>query len=186
MMNFSADNEHLRIETDRLILFPLNYRQLRKFLNNNLSLEKELGLALIPRLISEKLEDILEEEILVKVSQNQNLFHFHTLWLIIQKVDLTIVGDINSKFLSVHSGELEIGYETIDEFQNNGYMTEAVHGFIHWLAKYPQVTTVLARTDSSNIPSISVLKKNNFSPYHLAGNIIRWQKIIRNNSSYSG
>jgi len=180
MMNISAGNDNLRIVTDRLILLPLNYRQLRKFLNNNLSLEKELELNPRHRVLSEKLEEILEEEIIVKVRQNPEQYYFHTIWLLIRKNDLTIVGDINCKDKPSVSGEIEIGYETIDAYQNLGYMTEAIAGFVNWLSTYYQVNTILAMTDDANFASVSVLKKNNFKPFLLAGNIIRWQKNIRN------
>ncbi len=177
-MNFS----NLQIETPRLILLPLRYGQLRKFLNNNLALEKELGLQPQPRVLSEKLEEILEEEILVKVNSHPEKYYFYTLWIIIRKADLTIVGDINSKDEPTLSGEIEIGYETIDEFQNLGYMTEAVNGFIEWLSTRHEVRKLITITLSDNLPSIAVMKKNQFKPYLIAGNTLRWEKIIRNNA----
>lgn len=175
-MGITNNTTFLKIETSRLTLFPLNYGQLKKFLNNNLSLEKELGLALNPRILSEKLEEILEEEMSLQVLRNTEKFYFYTLWLIIRNEDQTIVGDINCKGEKSISGEVEIGYETIDEFQNQGYMSEAVSSFSEWLLSLPGIFKVFAITDDDNFPSIAVMKKNNFQPFYKAGNLIKWEK----------
>ena len=57
---------------------------------------------------------------------------------------------------------LRLGYLVSHMMWNNGLATELVEGFVQW-CKENNISTVLARTDPDNTPSIRVLEKNNFS-----------------------
>ena len=41
-------------------------------------------------------------------------------------------------------------------------MTEAVGGMIKWAEKQPNIRSIIASTDKSNIDSYSILERNNF------------------------
>jgi [ribosomal protein S5]-alanine N-acetyltransferase len=60
------------------------------------------------------------------------------------------------------AGEIEIGYGTYAEFQNKGFMTEAVGGMICWAKSQLDVRSIIASTDRINIASYTVLEKNGF------------------------
>ena len=49
-----------------------------------------------------------------------------------------------------------------NDYRNKGYMTETIAGLIHWAKNRNEIKTIKALTDRSNLPSIQVLKKNNF------------------------
>ena len=70
--------------------------------------------------------------------------------------DLCFVGEPNTE------GEVEIGYGTYEEFRKRGFMTEAVAGIIKWAEKQPNIRSIIASTDKSNIDSYSILERNNF------------------------
>lgn len=150
------------IETERLIIRPLTKDQLVKYIQVDNSLEKELNLNPSSRNISSELKEALEQTIVPNVADAGKNQLYSTLWTIISKAenkmvgDLCFVGEPNSK------AEIEIGYGTYEEFQNKGFMTEAVRGMIEWARKQQGVQSMIASTEKNNVPSYSVLLKNNF------------------------
>ena len=72
-------------ETDRLVLQPLTYQQLVKYIRNDQSLEEELGLQPSQRAISPELKEALEETILPNVADSRKNYRYATLWTLISK-----------------------------------------------------------------------------------------------------
>lgn len=167
------------IETERLILQPLTYDQLVKYIKNDNSLEEELSLNITSRTISADLAEALELTILPNVADTAKNYLFSTLWAIILKsenkmvADLCFVGEPNA------DGEVEIGYGTYDEFKKNGFMTEAVKGIITWAEKQPAIRSIFAATEKSNIASFSVLVKNNFIKTGETETMFNWRLVIK-------
>jgi RimJ/RimL family protein N-acetyltransferase len=167
------------IETERLILKPLNYDQLVKYAICDNSLEAELNLNTSSRTISPELKEALEQTILPNVADKTRNYLYSTLWTAISKTenkmigDLCIIGEPNSH------GEIEIGYGTYEEFQNKGFMTEIVGGIIEWVKSQPTVKSIIASTDKTNIASYMVLQKNNFIKVEASDTSFKWELIIQ-------
>jgi RimJ/RimL family protein N-acetyltransferase len=168
------------IETQRLILKPLTYEQLIKYINCNNSLEEELKLNPTSREISPELREAFEQTILPSVANAKKNYLYSTIWTAISKLenkmvgDLCIVGEPNSE------GEIEIGYGTHQEFQNKGFMTEMVGGMIEWVKTQPNVKTILASTEKQNKASGKVLKKNNFDVIGENEALLNWKLDLNN------
>jgi [ribosomal protein S5]-alanine N-acetyltransferase len=150
------------IQTERLILQPLNYEQLVKYIAADGSLENELHLNATSRTISPELKEALEQTILPKVADTSKNYLFSTLWTAILKVDNNMIGDACFKGEPNASGEIEIGYGTYDEFQGKGFMTEMVASMVTWAKMQLLVKAVIASTNKTNTASFRVLQKNNF------------------------
>ncbi|MCB0278132.1 MAG: GNAT family N-acetyltransferase [Calditrichaeota bacterium] len=150
------------IETERLLLKPLNYQQLLNYLKNDNSLERELQLNKSNRIISADLKEAFEQTILPAVADSSKNYLFSTLWTAIYKAENKIIGDLCIVGEPNENGEIEIGYGTYDEFRNMGFMTEIVSGIIRWASTQKNVKAVIASTDKNNVASYSVLKKNHF------------------------
>ena len=73
------------IETERLIIKPLTYGQLLKYIKADNSLELELELNETSRTISPELKEALEQTILPNVSDTKNNYLYSTLWTVISK-----------------------------------------------------------------------------------------------------
>jgi [ribosomal protein S5]-alanine N-acetyltransferase len=114
------------VESERIILIPLTYSQLEKYIRNDNSLEEELNLNPTSRTISPELKEALENTILPNVADINKNYLYSTLWTIISKPDNKMVGDICIIGEPNTYGEIEIGYGTYEEFQGKGFMTEAV------------------------------------------------------------
>ncbi len=150
------------IETDRLILKPLTYGQLIKYIKCDNSLEKELKLNKSSRTISDELKEAFEQTILPNVADKSKNYLYSTLWTAISKAENKMVGDLCIVGEPNEDGEIEIGYGTYDEFRNKGFMTEIVQGIIKWAKSQPKVKSVIASTDKTNTASFKVLEKNRF------------------------
>lgn len=85
---------------------------------------------------------------------------WYAIWMIERK-DGTHVGDLCFKGLDAN-GVTEIGYGISDEYQGQGYATEAVKAAVAWAFRQSGVTAVEAETEPDNKASQRVLEKCGF------------------------
>ena len=88
-------------------------------------------------------------------------WEWYAIWMIELK-DNTHIGELCFKGLSA-DGIAEIGYGISEEFQNNGYATEAVKAVLEWAFSHSEISAVEAETDSDNTASKRVLEKCGFA-----------------------
>ena len=162
------------LETERLLIRPLSYNQLREYTELNNRLEQSLGLNSFTRTLPEELKEALEQVILPQVAASDNPL-YATLWTIIDKERKLMVGDLCFKGAPNAQGEVEIGYGTYYSFQGRGFMTEAIGAIAQWALKQPEVRAILAETDVNNISSHRTLSKNSFIVYKKVENMIWWR-----------
>ncbi len=167
------------ISSQRLILKPLTYTQLIKYVKNDGSLEAELKLNPTKKIISPELREALMETILPNVADAGKDHLFNTLWGIILKSESRMVGDICFVGEPDENGEIEIGYGTYHDFRGNGYMTEAVSCLIEWVTPHENIKIVFAQTAKDNPASYRVLEKNNFKKVGEDEELYNWQLQIR-------
>ena len=166
------------IETKRLIIKPLTYKQLEKYIKNDNSLELELNLNETTRSISPELKEAFEQTILPNVADISKNYLFSTLWTIISKEDNKMVGDLCFVGAPNADGEIEIGYGTYETFAGLGFMTEAVGGMISWAKKQQGIRTIVADTEKQNIASFRVLDKNGFVKTGETETLLKWKLSV--------
>jgi RimJ/RimL family protein N-acetyltransferase len=166
------------IETERLILKPLTYEQLKKYIRLDNSLETELNLNETSKTISPEFKEALEQTILPNVADTSKNYLFSTLWTVISKEENKMVGDLCFVGEPNTDGEVEIGYGTYKEFRKRGFMTEAVAGIIKWAEKQPNIRSIIASTEKSNIDSYSILERNNFIKSGETETLYNWRLRI--------
>jgi len=166
------------IETERLILIPLTHEQLIKYMRLDNSLETDLNLNETSRTISPELKEALGQTILPNVADTNKNYLFSTLWTVISKDENKMVGALCFVGEPNEEGEVEIGYGTYEEFRKRGFMTEAVGGMIKWAEKQPNIRSIIASTEKSNIDSFSVLERNNFIKSGETGTLYNWRLRI--------
>ena len=167
------------IETQRLLIRPLKYEQLLKYIQLDHSLETELQLKPTERTISPELKDALEQTILPAVADSSKDYRYCTLWSIVLKEEQCMVGDLCFIGEPDTAGEIEIGYGTYDAFQKRGIMTEAVGAMILWAKAQEQVRSIFAATEKKNAPSFAVLQKNNFVQVGETEELLHWRLMLR-------
>ncbi len=163
------------IETERLILKPLTYDQLIKYIKADNSLEEELDLNDTIREMSLDLKEALEETILPNVADTSKNYLFATLWTAILKEENKMVGDLCFLGEPNTVGEIEIGYGTYEAFRKKGFMTEAVAGMIKWAENQAEVKSIFASTEKNNVASYSILQKNNFIKIGETDTLLNWR-----------
>ena len=163
------------IDTKRLIIKPLTYEQLIKYLRCDNSLEAELKLNPSSREVSPELKEAFEQTILPNMGDKSKNYLYSTLWTAISKTDNKMVGDLCITGEPNAKGEIEIGYGTYDEFKNKGFMTEIVSGIIEWVNLQPLVKSILASTDKVNTASFRVLEKNGFIKTGETESLLNWK-----------
>ena len=166
------------IETVRLIIKPLTYEQLIKYVRLDNSLETELNLNVSSRTISTELKGALEQTIMPNVKDKNNNYLFSTIWTLISKEENKMVGDLCFMGEPNADGEIEIGYGTYAEFRKRGFMTEAVSGMIKWAGIQPNIRTITASTEKTNIDSYSILERNDFIKFGETETLYNWRLRI--------
>lgn len=133
------------IETKRLKIYPASSAQMK---------------ALIAAERNEELKAAyteMSEGALAHPDQRE----WYAIWMIELK-DGTHIGDLCFKGLI--NGVAEIGYGITEEYQNQGYATEAVGAVVNWALKQSGVTRIEAETEPDNNASRRVLEKCGFIP----------------------
>ena len=93
--------------------------------------------------------------------EHPDQWEWYAIWMIELK-DGAHIGELCFKGLSA-DGVAEIGYGISEEYQNNGYATEAVMAVLEWAFSHPEVAAIEAETDPENIASKRVLEKCGFA-----------------------
>lgn len=166
------------IETERLQLKPLQYEELKKYLYQKSILEKEFALEPVQRTINDDIFEILTNIVLPKVKKTTHDYLYHTLWVVIDKIEKKFVGSFLFKGAPNYIGQIEVGYGTYSDVQNKGYMTETISGLIEWAKTHESITYITAETEQKNTPSIRVLQKNNFTKIGSSYNMFFWQRKV--------
>jgi ribosomal-protein-alanine N-acetyltransferase len=165
------------IETNRLIIKPLNHKQLQAYIKLDNSLENSLKLNPAKREITPDLMEVLEYSILPNVENPLKNHLFFTLWTVIWKKNNCLVGDLCFVGEPNELGEVELGYGTYENFRNQGFMTEAVMGLVNWIKPY--VNAILASCEKDNLPSAKILEKNGFVVCGHENHLIHWRLDIQ-------
>ena len=92
--------------------------------------------------------------------QNPDQWEWYAIW-IIELRNGTHIGDLCFKGLD-SNGVAEIGYWILEEYQGQGYATEAVEAALSWAFQNPNVTAIEAETEDDNAASKRVLEKCGF------------------------
>jgi predicted acetyltransferase len=167
------------IESEHLIITPLTYNQLLKYIKLDGSLEVELGVEPVRRVMSDDFKDAIEKSIIPAVANPDNNYLYYTLWTILSKTENRVIGDLCFMGEPNDKGEIEIGYGTYPDYQNKGFMTEAVAETIKWIKKdQPAVTSIIAFTRNDNPASYAVLKKNEFVKVAETGLLLKWKLAL--------
>lgn len=157
----------MQLETDRLLLLPLTAAQMRLWVADTPALEQKLNCRYQAEPLSGFFLDIVKGQA-AKTTQDPENHLFHTFWFLLRKKDRVVVGLADFKDTPTAQGEVEIGYGLGREFENKGYMTEAVQALCHWVLQQPRVSHVIAETDIDSPASQAILKRCGFSLYKQA------------------
>ncbi len=143
----------MKIETERLLLYPLSDTEMK---------------SLIEREDDPELKQAYSEMLQGCIKEPENRV-WYAVWLMeLKTCPGTVVGDFCFKGRNA-DGMVEIGYGLREGFCRNGYMTEAVRAASAWALGQSDVSRVEAETDPGNASSQKVLAACGFVPTGTVG-----------------
>ena len=149
------------IQTKRMLLIPLSPQQLSGFLENPAAIAKQLGFPFATHFVDENVRHAIRMKLAALNEIQGDNWLWKTYWLIKINTPEMGVGLVGFKGLPDESGSVEIGYGIDTDFQNQGYMTEAVQVVLDWAFKHLECNSVTA-CRVSNPASVKVLQKCGF------------------------
>jgi ribosomal-protein-alanine N-acetyltransferase len=84
------------------------------------------------------------------------------IWVMIQRADREVVGDIGFMGPPGPDGSVEIGYSVMPDRRRAGYATEAVAALLAWVLGQRGVSRVLAQCEPANAASVRTLERAGF------------------------
>ena len=136
----------MRVETERMYLYPLSDEEMESVIENEPDLEMKQAYT----------------EMLEGCRKNPDKRIWSAVWnMELKQNPGTIVGDFCFKGLG-DDGVVEIGYGLKEEYTHQGYMTEAVRAITEWALSQENVKQVEAETEEKNIASQNVLFRSGF------------------------
>ncbi|MDR0325921.1 MAG: GNAT family N-acetyltransferase [Oscillospiraceae bacterium] len=170
----------MRIETRRLILYPMTAEDLQKAIKDLAAVVRSYGAA-TPYIgfwetrAKRKLYKAKSE----LIRQAPRSWLLSTSWLIIEREERTLIGEAGLKGPPAARHTVEIGYGLLEGFRNKGYMTEAVGALtrLALLQKDYRVERVTALTLPENVASHRVLEKTLYARQPSFGRYWLWERV---------
>lgn len=152
----------MELSSERLRLIALTRRQMQTALLRWTALERELQLKISGRVWNDRLRETYRTQEQKMAGTGKN-YVWYTCWQIVDRGSDRIVGEIGFKGIPDGLGCVEIGYQTYQDYQNRGYMAEAMALLLGWASGQSGVESVMARVRRDNAASQHVLRKLGFA-----------------------
>jgi ribosomal-protein-alanine N-acetyltransferase len=149
----------MTMETERLILVGGTHASLVAELQNRGALVEVLGVAVPANWPPPLYDKPAMEYTLNYLKENPDAKDW-TFWYIVLKENPIAIGITGFKGKPSSDGTVEVGYSVCEQFQRNGYASEAVRALLDYAFSHPAVSRVIAETLPDLAPSIKVMEKN--------------------------
>ncbi len=148
----------LYIQTQRLELLPCSLEVAQAAIAKNAPLVEKYLAAFVPEdWYKADVQGFLPKYIeMLEIDPSQLGYG---VWLMIRTDDSTLIGDVGFVGKSNDEESLEIGYEVLSAYRNQGYATEAVAAIIDFAFKQLQIKKIIAHTPKDNVASIQIMEK---------------------------
>ena len=151
------------IITSRLELVPLTRELCEYELTSRVLLQQELDARLPDTWPPDMMDKETIQDFITRLSDKTNCRLYAFYWIKLPDTDSKERVLIGSGGFFLHpDGTFELGYSVLEEFQNQGYATEAVASLLEWAFSHHQVSVITATTYPDLKASIRVLEKNLF------------------------
>jgi [ribosomal protein S5]-alanine N-acetyltransferase len=151
-------NQVLYIETQRLELIPCSLEVAKMAIAKNSPLLEKLLTAHVPEdWYSADVQGFLPKYVEMLEDDPSQLGY--GVWLMIRTHDSTLIGDLGFVGKSDDGECLELGYEVLAAYRNQGYATEAVEVLLNFAFMQLGVKKIIAHTPQDNLTSIRVAEK---------------------------
>lgn len=155
------ENHELQLRTSRLHLIAANAPVSRAAATDRGKLAEILDARIPDAWPPELLADHLEEfaEMFAKNPDRAGMSMWYWIRDDATAGDRVLIGNGGGGGTADDHGSLAIGYAVLDEFQRQGYATEAMRAIVDWMFDQPGVQMLTADTYPHLKPSIRVMEK---------------------------
>jgi RimJ/RimL family protein N-acetyltransferase len=157
-------------------LLALTLEQLGLYLTHPDRLEEELGFPMSRAILTQPVQRAIRIKMDKMAQAEESAHSWYTYWLIIVADEPFGAGMAGFKGYPDERGEVEIGYGIDPDWQNKGYMTEAVRAMIAWAFAHSYCRSVIAPgVLKSNPASSRVLEKVGMHIYQETADSLSWR-----------
>lgn len=160
------NREPMEIKGKRLLLKPLNKRELEVYIGSREQFEKHLGLTVS----GVELKDDCCEELSEIIASNPAIWEspaeylLYTLWLLVDTHKKSIVGQFWFNGKPNANGEVEMFFAIEKPYRRQGYATESVNLLLNWAQATKPFRVLLVETSDHNAAALAALRKLGFRP----------------------
>ena len=152
------------IETERLMLVPLDAEQMKLLVKDTPAFEKMLECVYAGENPDEAFCQTWAQQIGIAELDPQKE-GWHSTWAILEKQNREMAGMICFRNLPDENWITEVGFGLGEGARRRGLMTEALNAVCEWALSQPKVARIVAETDPDNFPAETVLKACGFYAY---------------------
>jgi [ribosomal protein S5]-alanine N-acetyltransferase len=163
------------LQTERLLLYPMNMEHLRLALNQPVELGKNLSITVSEDVFSEESRQAMMIKLARMAHIDSNLHPWYTYFLIVLAENRCAVGVCGFKGAPTLAGAAEVGYAMHPGYRNKGYMTETVRALVEWAFTQDNCHRVTAETLRDNFASQRVLQKAGMTLERGTENMLYWK-----------
>jgi RimJ/RimL family protein N-acetyltransferase len=149
-----SENKQIHIETERLLLTPLQLSDAKDLLYYRSKPDISAFLSWKPQTIGEA-EEYIRKAHLISANTPESWYQL----AVRIKDSGALVGDIGLHFLGPQNQQVELGYAVSDAYQGKGYATEAIKAVLAFLFTTYTKHRITASVDPQNSKSIQLLKR---------------------------
>lgn len=165
-----SEMQTLRLHTHRLDLKPLPLEAAAALPEGREEASRALAAQLSPEWPGSHLFGLLRRH----ASAPAELACFG-IWVMIERDDGRVIGDVGFHGPPDEAGTIEIGYSVVPTRQGRGYAAEAARALVRWALSQPSVLCVVAGCDPHNLPSVRTLERVGFYRTGEADGELRWR-----------
>lgn len=163
------------IHTERLILIPVTLEITRSLIAGSSEEVEKLGIKLDKNWPTKDTMDILP--IINNSLEKDKLPSGFETWMIINKSNMLVIGDIGFHGKPNEKGEVEVGYGLVEQERGKGFGFEALSAIMNWLDSQESAKIIKADCLIDNKPSARILEKVGMKETHRDNELIYWKFI---------
>jgi [ribosomal protein S5]-alanine N-acetyltransferase len=165
-------NDSLHITTQRLELLPCFLEVAQAVITKNkFKVERLLGVRVPDNWYESEVLDIFPMYTQVLIDDPSQLGW--GVWLMIHIADSTLIGDLGFIGKPDHTGTVEMGYEVLSAYDQQGFAFEAVEALVNFAFTQPELKRIIAHSPNDHVASIRILEKLGMQQFTRDENLLK-------------
>ncbi|MBW4422915.1 MAG: GNAT family N-acetyltransferase [Nostoc desertorum CM1-VF14] len=167
-------NHNLHITTQRLELLPCSLEVAQAVITRNKSqVESLLGVQVPDDWYESEVLDIFPMYAQMLIDDPSHLGW--GVWLMIHIADSTLIGDLGFIGKPDQTGTVEMGYEVLSAYRQQGFVFEAVEALVDFAFTQPELKRIIAHSPDDHVASIRILEKLGMQQIARDENLLTWE-----------